>query len=55
MKTHKPKVAKPKLNIPKMVSTADMAIYIREFDRINSLRPVTYRVGDKLINEGCAQ
>lgn len=49
MKTHKPKAAKSKLNIPKMVS------YIREFDKINLLRPVTYRVGDKLINEGDAQ
>ena len=55
MKTHKPKVAKSKLNIPKMVSTADMASYIREFDKISLLRPVTYRVGDKLINEGDAQ
>lgn len=55
MKTHKPKVAKSKLNIPKMVSTADMASYISEFDKINLLRPVTYRVGDKLINEGDAQ
>lgn len=55
MKTHKPKVTKSKLNIPKMVSTARMADYIREFDRINLLRPVTYRIGNKLINEGGAQ
>jgi len=50
MKKYKTKTSKPKLLIPVKSYATDVVEYVKEFDRLNLLKPMAFRVRGQLVN-----